>query len=116
MGSIYIYYDNILYIGSFDSFNLTETELAPFTLEYNFSFTVRATYLLDNTDDLSLSLSSLAESQTNSVTSQPTAVMTTTGVQNQQPAGAVMPVPGLSLSQQASLASQNTGTPNSGGL
>ncbi len=48
VGSIYIFYDNILYIGSFDSFNLTETETVPFSLEYNFSFTIRATFLLDN--------------------------------------------------------------------
>jgi murein DD-endopeptidase MepM/ murein hydrolase activator NlpD len=51
VGSIYIYYDEILYIGSFDNFNLTETETAPFTLEYSFSFTVRAWYLLDHLDD-----------------------------------------------------------------
>jgi GH24 family phage-related lysozyme (muramidase) len=49
VGSIYIYYDNILYVGSFDDFNLSETETAPYTLEYNFTFTVRATFLLANT-------------------------------------------------------------------
>lgn len=50
MGSIYIYYDNILYIGSFDSFNLTEAEETPFTADYNFEFTVRAAFLLDRPD------------------------------------------------------------------
>lgn len=51
VGSVYLYYDHILYIGSFDSFNLTESETSPFTLEYQFSFTVRAWYLLDHLDD-----------------------------------------------------------------
>lgn len=51
VGSVYLYYDDILYVGSFDSFNLTESETAPFTLEYSFSFTVRAWYLLDHLDD-----------------------------------------------------------------
>jgi hypothetical protein len=50
LGSIYIYYDNILYIGSFDSFNLTEADETPFTAEYNFEFTVRAAFLLDRPD------------------------------------------------------------------
>lgn len=47
VGSIYIYYDNTLYIGSFDSFNITENDSAPYTLEYSIEFTVRATFLLD---------------------------------------------------------------------
>jgi murein DD-endopeptidase MepM/ murein hydrolase activator NlpD len=51
VGSVYLYYDEILYIGSFDSFTLTESETGPFTLEYSFSFTVRAWYLLDHLDD-----------------------------------------------------------------
>jgi hypothetical protein len=50
LGSIYIYYDGIIYIGSFDSFNVNETDTAPFTLEYDFSFTVRAWYELDRAD------------------------------------------------------------------
>jgi len=50
VGSMYIYYDDILYIGSFDSFNITETDDKPYTLEYNFSFTVRASFLLDRPD------------------------------------------------------------------
>ena len=51
IGSVYLYYDDILYIGSFDSLNLSEAEGAPHTLEYSFSFTVRAWYLLDHLDD-----------------------------------------------------------------
>ena len=47
VGSIYIYYDGVLYIGSFDSFNISEADATPFTLEYTFSFTVRAWFLLD---------------------------------------------------------------------
>ena len=50
VGSIYIYYDGILYIGSFSSFNLTEEESAPFTVEYSFEFTVRAAFMLDRPD------------------------------------------------------------------
>jgi len=51
VGSIWIYYDNIIYFGSFDSFSITETDTAPFTLEYNFSFTVRASFVLDRVAD-----------------------------------------------------------------
>jgi hypothetical protein len=47
LGSIYIYYDNILYVGSFDNFNITESDEAPFSLEYTFAFTVRAWFELD---------------------------------------------------------------------
>lgn len=51
VGSIWIYYDNILYFGSFDSFSISESDTAPFTLEYNFSFTVRASFVLDRIAD-----------------------------------------------------------------
>ena len=51
VGSIYLYYDDILYVGSFDSFNLVESETTPFSLEYNFTFSVRAWFLLDRIDD-----------------------------------------------------------------
>lgn len=51
LGSIYIYYDNILYIGSFDTFNVTEDDTRPFTLDYSFEFTVRASFLLDRPTD-----------------------------------------------------------------
>ena len=47
VGSVYIFYDNVLYIGSFDSFSITETDTAPYTLEYSAQFTVRATFILD---------------------------------------------------------------------
>lgn len=55
VGSIYIYYDNTLYIGSFDSFNVSEAEDKPFSLEYDFEFTVRSIFLLDRQTDLKLS-------------------------------------------------------------
>ena len=51
LGSVYVYYDEVLYVGSFDDFNLTEAETTPFTLEYSFNFTVRSWYLLDHLDD-----------------------------------------------------------------
>lgn len=51
LGSIYIYYDNILYIGSFNSLSLTEDASKPFSMEYSFEFTVRASFVLDRTDD-----------------------------------------------------------------
>jgi murein DD-endopeptidase MepM/ murein hydrolase activator NlpD len=51
VGSVYLYYDHILYIGSFDNLNLTEADAVPFSLEYSFSFTVRAMFLLDHLDD-----------------------------------------------------------------
>jgi hypothetical protein len=47
VGSIYLYYDSILYIGSFDTFTITEEEGAPHTIEYSWEFTVRAAFLLD---------------------------------------------------------------------
>jgi len=47
VGSVYIYYDSAIYIGSFDSFNMTEDANTPFTVEYSFEFTVRAAFLLD---------------------------------------------------------------------
>jgi len=48
VGSMYIYYDDTMYIGSFDNFNITESDATPYSLEYNFQFTVRATFLLDH--------------------------------------------------------------------
>lgn len=47
VGSIYIYYDDILYFGSFDTFDVTESETSPYSLEYNIQFTVRAMFLLN---------------------------------------------------------------------
>ena len=66
VGSIYIYYDSTLYIGSFDSFEMTESDVTPFTLSYSFNFTVRQTFLLDRLADNSNSPSSIPTS------SQPT--------------------------------------------
>jgi hypothetical protein len=51
VGSVYIYYDSTLYIGSFESFSITETDTAPFTLEYSYTFNVRAAFLLDQPPD-----------------------------------------------------------------
>lgn len=51
VGSVYIYYDSILYIGSFDSFTISETDASPFTVEYSFEFTLRCAFLLDRTDN-----------------------------------------------------------------
>lgn len=50
VGSVYIYYDNTLYIGSFDNFSINESDDKPFTLDYSFNFTVRYTFLLDNVE------------------------------------------------------------------
>jgi Transglycosylase SLT domain len=47
VGSVYIYYDDTLYVGSFDTFNVTEVDTSPYTLEYSVQFTVRATFALD---------------------------------------------------------------------
>lgn len=52
VGSIYIYYDNVLYLGSFDSFNVNESDDKPFSLEYDFAFTVRAKFELDQIPDI----------------------------------------------------------------
>lgn len=51
VGTVYIYYDDTLYFGSFDSFSITEEDSAPYTLSYNIQFTVRATFLLDTPPD-----------------------------------------------------------------
>lgn len=109
LGSVYIFYDNILYLGSFDSFNLTESETAPYTLEYNYSFTVRATFLLDNSTDYSLQLQGLQQAQTNPLQGLPSGLQIATGATalapnvNPQPAGGVSPPPGLSPAQYAQI-------------
>ena len=51
VGSMYIYYDGILYIGSFDTFSITESDTSPHSLEYSAQFTVRATFVLDQAPD-----------------------------------------------------------------
>ena len=48
LGSVYLFYDDILYIGSFDSLSVSESETTPHTVDYSFEFTVRAAFLLDN--------------------------------------------------------------------
>lgn len=103
LGSIYIFYDSTLYIGSFDSFNLTESETAPYTLEYNFTFTVRATFLLNSTTDYTFQLQALTQSQTNPLQGLPASlqVAATPGATalapnvNPQPAGSVALPPGI---------------------
>lgn len=51
VGSVYLFYDNILYIGCFDSFTMTEAADRPFSVEYSFEFTVRAAFLLEFAQD-----------------------------------------------------------------
>lgn len=41
LGSVKIFYDDAIYTGSFDSFSISEAEDKPYSLEYNFQFTVR---------------------------------------------------------------------------
>jgi hypothetical protein len=48
LGSVYLFYDDILYIGSFDSLSVNENDTAPHTVDYSFEFTVRAAFVLDN--------------------------------------------------------------------
>ncbi len=104
LGSIYIYYDGILYIGSFDSFNLTESETAPYTLEYNFSFTVRATFLFDTPMDsngvpsgYASQIAGLQQSQSNPLQGLPNGLQVSTGSTlgglNAQPGGGLVSPP-----------------------
>jgi len=51
LGSVYIYFDYTMYVGSFDNFTVTETDSEPYTLEYSFSFTARATFIFDQVAD-----------------------------------------------------------------
>lgn len=48
VGSVYLYYDGIMYVGSFDSLSVGEADTSPHTVDYSFEFTVRAAFLLDN--------------------------------------------------------------------
>lgn len=43
VGSVNLFYDNTIYTGSFDQLSITHSEDAPFTLSYQFQFTVRYT-------------------------------------------------------------------------
>jgi hypothetical protein len=45
--SLYIYYDNHIYIGSFDDFTITDDGNKPYNLTYDWKFTVR--YDIDTT-------------------------------------------------------------------
>lgn len=45
--TIFMYYDNHIYLGSFDSFGVSDSGDKPFNLEYNFKFTVRYDMELD---------------------------------------------------------------------
>jgi len=47
VGTVYLYYDGILYLGSFDTFSITESEDIPYSLEYSLTFTVRMEFQLD---------------------------------------------------------------------
>jgi hypothetical protein len=51
VGSVYIYYDNTMYIGSFNSFTISEDSSKFATVTYSFEFTVRAAFLLDQPSD-----------------------------------------------------------------
>ena len=114
VGSIYIYYDNTLYIGSFDSFNVTEADTTPYSLEYNIEFTVRATFLLDGPTETDFNvLKSSQNVQTLPTTSNQSLVSNTGG-------GQVALPPGLDPSVYASLnateaASFDARNPSTGG-
>jgi len=41
VGAVSIFYDGTIYTGSFNSFSITHSEDTPFSLQYNFDFTVR---------------------------------------------------------------------------
>jgi hypothetical protein len=60
LGSVYIYYDNTLYIGSFSSLNVQESDDKPYGLQYDFEFSVRAKWLLDRQTDPKLTYGNTA--------------------------------------------------------
>jgi len=88
--SIYIYYDNHLYIGSFDDFSVTDDGNKPYNLSYSWKFTVR--YDVDTTQVLD---SSVAAAGGNSLSSygQNPAGMIPVGIANPN-AGNSSPVNG----------------------
>ena len=47
LGDVKMYYDQTIYVGAFDTFSINEDANSPYTLEYNFQFTVQRT---DTTD------------------------------------------------------------------
>jgi Transglycosylase SLT domain len=67
--SVYIYYDNHIYIGSFDEFEITDDGNKPFNLSYSWKFTVR--YDLDTTQVLDSSVASAAGSSLSTYGTQP---------------------------------------------
>lgn len=91
VGSIYIYYDNTLYIGSFDTFDVTENDSAPYSLEYNIEFTVRATFTLDEPTEYDYNVAKTPQSAL-PTTSDPKSVEETGG-------GPVALPPGLTPEQ-----------------
>lgn len=48
VGDVYLQYDRTLYLGSFDTFSIEEDASRPFSLSYNFSFTVLRRSIADN--------------------------------------------------------------------
>lgn len=102
VGSIYIYYDSTLYIGSFDSFNITETDTAPYSLEYNFAFTARATFLLDRPDEYDYGMKKMFFGDPTATTTQ--AAMTDSilqGTSADQPGNVALP-PGATVTDSPS--------------
>ena len=91
VGSIYIYYDNTMYIGSFDSFDVTENDTAPYSLEYNIEFTVRATFLLDSPTESDYNLGGSTQKSLPTTTKR--------SLVSDQGGGQVLPPPDLALSQ-----------------
>jgi hypothetical protein len=114
VGSIYIYYDNTLYIGSFDSFNVTEADTTPYSLEYNIEFTVRATFLLDGPTETDFNVLKSAQNVQPLPTTSNQSLVSNTG------GGQVALPPGLDPSVYASLnateaASFDARNPSTGG-
>jgi len=50
VGDVYLQYDLTTYLGSFDTFSMTEDANSPYTLEYSFQFTVQQTISKDYRD------------------------------------------------------------------
>lgn len=117
VGSVYIYYDNTIYIGSFDSFEMSEEDTAPFTLSYSFNFTVRASYLLDRQGNDNPNPNTTYGLPAIFGAVAPTAPTNTTSVKPSPVAGQVVqPPPGGAVIDQANkpapVATQPTGGPS----
>lgn len=96
VGSIYLYYDGILYFGSFDNFNITESDSSPFTLEYNFQFTVRSAFLLDTPP-----MPGMTYGNTKIITGDPSLKSTKEGLEDQILGGGPVALPSGSAAQQS---------------